>query len=113
MSRETITLEIKDLTQFARSLRAELPHKPSHVETLGLVARAAGYRNFQHLRARNAPKPVADEKLVARALEHFDDKGFFETLARQDAYSGLVPVGPVVAFAGTSGDERARDQSSR
>lgn len=78
MSRETISLEIKDLTQFARSLRAELPHKPSHVETLRLVARAAGYRNFQHLRARNAPKPVADDKLVARALEHFEDNGFLK-----------------------------------
>ncbi|MGH1413126.1 MAG: DUF2087 domain-containing protein [Pelagimonas sp.] len=75
MTRETITLEIKDLKKFAQILRTELPHKPSHVETLSLVARAAGYRNFQHLRAQNTPQPQADAKLVARAHEHFDPQG--------------------------------------
>ncbi|WP_299933107.1 DUF2087 domain-containing protein [uncultured Pelagimonas sp.] len=89
MTRETISLEIKDLKQFAKALRAELPNTPSHVETLGLVARAAGYRNFQHLRAQNTPKPVADDKLVARALEHFDDKGQLKRWPGKTRIQGL------------------------
>lgn len=75
MSRDTIQLTIPDLSRFAKALRAELETPPSHLETLGLLARAAGYRNYQHLRAAHEPAPLADQKRVARALAHFDGQG--------------------------------------
>lgn len=75
MSRDVISLTIPDLSAFAKALRAELPTPPSHLETLGLIARAAGFRNYQHLRARHAPVPAADPAQVARALRNFDPEG--------------------------------------
>lgn len=78
MSRDVIRLTIDDLSQFCKFLRAELPQAPGHAQMLGLVARAAGYRNYQHLRARNAPKPAADRKQVERALRCFGGRGLFE-----------------------------------
>ncbi len=78
MSRDVIQLTIDDLSQFCKTLRAELDQPPSHLETMGLVARAAGYRNFQHLRAQNAPKPAANRKHVDRALRNFDGRGQFD-----------------------------------
>ncbi|ANT59123.1 hypothetical protein AYJ57_01365 [Salipiger sp. CCB-MM3] len=73
--RETIPLAIDDLSGFARALRASLDAPPSHQQMLGLIARAAGYRNYQQLRAQAEPKPKADPKQVARALRHFDEHG--------------------------------------
>lgn len=78
MSRDVISLTIDDLSQFCKSLRAELPQAPGHAQMLGLVAKAAGYRNYQHLRARNTPKPPANRKQVDRALRCFDARGLFE-----------------------------------
>ena len=52
MTRDVISLQIDDLSHFARSLRAGLANPPSHLEMLGHIARAAGYRNYQHLRAK-------------------------------------------------------------
>jgi hypothetical protein len=54
MPRTQLSLEISDLSAFAKSLRdqiAGLEKKPGHVETLNIVSRAAGFRNFQHFRA--------------------------------------------------------------
>ncbi|APZ54342.1 DUF2087 domain-containing protein [Salipiger abyssi] len=75
MTRDVISLTIDDLSHFARSLRAGLASPPSHLEMLGQIARAAGYRNYQHLRASHAPAPQADRKRVERALRHFDGQG--------------------------------------
>lgn len=75
MSRDVIELKISDLSQFAKSLRGQLNDPPSHVETLAMIARAAGYRNYQHLRARHAPTPPVDAKRVERALGCFDGNG--------------------------------------
>ncbi|SDG25423.1 DUF2087 domain-containing protein [Alloyangia pacifica] len=74
-NRETIPLAIDDLSGFARALRAGLEAPPSHQQMLGLIAKAAGYRNFQHLRAGIVPAPKADVKAVSRALRHFDGQG--------------------------------------
>jgi hypothetical protein len=59
MSRETISLPVPDASAFAKNLRASLharsqtakPALPSHVELLNLLAHAAGFRNFQTLKA--------------------------------------------------------------
>lgn len=75
MTRDVISLTINDLSQFAKTLRSEIATPPSHLEMLGMVARAAGYRNYQHLRAAHTPSPKPDSKRVGRAARHFDDMG--------------------------------------
>ncbi|MCH2095307.1 MAG: DUF2087 domain-containing protein [Rhodobacteraceae bacterium] len=75
MSRDTFQVQITDLSKFAKSLRGELSNPPSHVEMLGLLARAAGYRNFQHLRAVNRPRPPVNHKKVTQAARYFDSAG--------------------------------------
>jgi len=75
MTRDVISLQIDDLSQFARSLRAGLANPPSHLEMLGQIARAAGYRNYQHLRAHRTPAPKPDAKRVEKALRYFDGQG--------------------------------------
>ncbi|NRB18504.1 MAG: DUF2087 domain-containing protein [Rhodobacteraceae bacterium] len=77
MTRDVIRLTLADLSQFTKSLRGLLPDPPSHVEMLNLVAQAAGYKNFQHLRATNTPTPPVDRGRVDRALRNFDAEGRF------------------------------------
>ena len=86
MSRIPIAYTSADVSALARSLREQivkLGETPSHVELLNMLARAAGYRNFQHLRigAEQAalptepPPPPADRTRVERVAGHFDDAG--------------------------------------
>lgn len=79
MSKEPLSLTIPDLSGFAKALRAGLAQPPSHLEMLGLIARAAGFRNYQHLKARLAevpPEPL-DDRAVTRAARFFDASGQF------------------------------------
>lgn len=71
MPRETIPFATDDLSAFARALRRALVTRepagpPSHVEMLNLIARAAGHRNFQALRAAR-PAPITPRAPLARA----------------------------------------------
>lgn len=86
MTRTPIPLFTPDLSAFARQTAAQLarsPTPPGHVEMLNILARAAGFRNFQHLRAAETARarldlPTAaptDHALVERALRHFDSAG--------------------------------------
>lgn len=85
MSKEAIPLLVADITPFARSLSLQLKDtdgKPSHLALLNMLARASGFRNYQHLRASEAAKgrladtaPQADFKRVEKCLEQFDDAG--------------------------------------
>ena len=91
MSRPHIPLPIQDLSTFSRALARQLSagadagQVPSHLALMNMLARAGGYRNFQHLRAVQAaegrlarpPEPEApvDLRLVEKALPHFDDQG--------------------------------------
>ncbi|WNG35535.1 DUF2087 domain-containing protein [Archangium violaceum] len=87
MSRLALPFEVADLSAFARSLRDQLEkleHKPSHLEMLNLLCRAAGFRNYQHFRADSearqrlaAPevKPLPDHQLVEKVARHFDGEG--------------------------------------
>ena len=77
--RQAISLTINDVAGFARALRAEAPDgEAGHQSWLNHIARAAGYRNFQHLSAvRKDAEPPADPGKVARALRWFDDRGRF------------------------------------
>lgn len=82
MSRDVISFTIDDLSAFTKSLRRALKTSPTEtpgqVEMLGHVARAAGYRNFQHLRSQHSPKPLANRKRVGRALRYFSDAGLWQ-----------------------------------
>lgn len=84
MPRDAIPLTIPDTAAFARALRDALaaePALPGHLALLGHIARAAGFRNWQHLRASVTPHPVAppeeapDPDRIARALRVFDAEG--------------------------------------
>lgn len=88
MSRTTLPFYAEDISAFARSLNAQLTttdHTPSHVELLNMLARSAGFRNFQHLRAQadarerlEAPQPAAvpvDFTLVQTLTKYFDANG--------------------------------------
>jgi hypothetical protein len=95
MPREAIAFTVPDVSAFARALgkslaerHARKPAPPSHVELLNMLARAAGQRNMQALRAA----PVASAAIAApssspmksdtplsanarKALAQFDDSG--------------------------------------
>lgn len=81
MSKDMISLTIPDVSGFAKALRSGLATPPSHLEMLGHIARAAGFRNWQHMRARltEAPQAVTDLKQVDRAARYFDSEGRFAT----------------------------------
>ena len=88
MSRFALSLQIPDLSGFARSLREQLgklPEPPGHVEMLNLLCRSAGFRNYQHckgvMEARqrlSAPVQAAepiDYAVIERAVRLFDAEG--------------------------------------
>lgn len=87
MSKQTLPLPVRDISAFAKALSAQLRAQddtPSHLALMNMLARSAGYRNFQHLRAahtagerldRPAVAEPVDHKLVARTLEQFDAGG--------------------------------------
>jgi hypothetical protein len=100
-----VPLRVADVSAFTKLLRQQLieaGEPPSHVSLLNMVARSAGYRNFQTLRRVGvqlpldtdraaslspvdptrsliAPKTDADgvplSRVVSRALTHFDVSG--------------------------------------
>lgn len=75
MTRTAQPLHISDLSDFARALHRQLPApQPTHLSLLNMLARAAGFQNYQHLHAQSAPK-AADPKRVAAALRYFDARG--------------------------------------
>src|SRR5688572_21927897 len=67
MPRSSVPLHADDISSFAKALSRQLsdahgrtPRPPGHVELLNMLARAAGFRNFQSLRVRPPPPlPVA------------------------------------------------------
>ena len=64
MPRQSIPLALADLSQFSRALGAQLAARPgeapSHLSLMNMLARAAGFRNFQHLRTGAEPAPELD-----------------------------------------------------
>ena len=77
MARAPVSLTIPDISAFARALRAGDPPE-GHQAWLNRIARAAGYRNYQHLSAlRRDVEPPADARKVARARQWFDAEGRF------------------------------------
>lgn len=90
MTRTPFAFHSPDISALARHLHQDLslaPVPPSHLTLLNLLARATGFRNFQHFRASakaglalsapaNAP---ADHSRVQAALRYFDGAGRLKT----------------------------------
>ena len=91
MPRTSLPFHAPDVAQLARTLRSQLAGRdglPGHVELLNMLARGAGYRNFQHFRSeagrtaalppQASPPPAedrGDERRAARLLRCFDAEG--------------------------------------
>ena len=85
MAKIPLSLQVEDMTVFARALSRQLgAESPPHLRLMTMVARAAGFQNLQHMRAAQAarhrldnradPAP-ADARTVERALAQFDAEG--------------------------------------
>lgn len=89
MAYQSVPLVAADVSQFAKTLRGELEQReslPGHQEMLNVLARAAGHRNYQALRAASTATPrlarSAEERPVLpltptarKALQQFDHDG--------------------------------------
>lgn len=95
MSRSVFPFVAEDVSALARALGREIKasgETPGHVQLLNMLARAVGYRNFQHFRAQKTAQghldalalaPRAEEGApatvdltrVARTARHFDAAG--------------------------------------
>lgn len=95
MSKQIHSLMVADLSAFAKTLREQIAGHdgtPSHVEMLTMLARAAGFRNYQHFKAINddvAPAEPVDLTLVEKVSRHFDAEG---VLMRWPAKNNLQPL---------------------
>ena len=87
MTRTAYAFQVTDISALAGSLTrqlAEAETPPGHLAMLNMLARGAGFRNFQHFRASHTaeaalasptPAEVTDFAQVARALRQFDAQG--------------------------------------
>jgi hypothetical protein len=75
MARELIAVTIPDISQLAKVLRRRLAIDVGHQTMLNLIAQAAGFRNFQHLKSQHEEIEPLDKRAVKRALEWFDNRG--------------------------------------
>ncbi len=99
MARDAIAFHVSDLAAFARALRKGLAEEgalPGHLGLLNHIARAGGFRNYQHLKARasaataaGAPPGPVDEKRLAQALRTFDAEGRMIRWPARTAMQGL------------------------
>ena len=75
MSRTVFPFHSDDISALARSLKGQIAacdHQPSHVELLNMLARAGGYRNFQHYRAQLAARDQLESRQPMSASESVD-----------------------------------------
>lgn len=81
MTRLLVPLSVADVSSFAKSLRTQFAERqeagkalPSHTEWLNLIARAAGVRNFQTLKAlaQTVPAPVPEVPPATPTQAGFD-----------------------------------------
>jgi hypothetical protein len=61
MTRDALSYSVGDISALARSLHRQLAAEaalPGHLALLNMLARGAGFRNFQHFRASATPTPA-------------------------------------------------------
>ncbi|WP_375404356.1 DUF2087 domain-containing protein [uncultured Sphingomonas sp.] len=101
MPKLSVPVAFGDVSDLARSLRAQLgvgSSPPSHLDLLNMLARAAGYRNHQNLRADAAARlevPPADAtpcdiRLVERVARQFDGFGQLVRLPARTSHQALA-----------------------
>lgn len=91
MARDETPLYIADISAFSKNLRAALGRRdtlPGHLEMLGLIASASGFRNYQQLRA-NAPETPALTGAASKAVRVFDANGRMARWPGQTTVQGL------------------------
>lgn len=92
MPREIVSVTIHDVSAFTKTLRSTLiegGELPGHTAMLAAVAKAAGYRNYQHLKAaRPAPASHTQSKQFERASRAFQN-GIMTRWPRQTAVQRL------------------------
>lgn len=91
MARDLISLNIPDLSSFAKARRSDMMRReefPSHAAFLSAIAKAAGFDNHQHLKAA---KPSASPKnpQLRKALAAFDAQGIMSRWPSQTSVQGL------------------------
>lgn len=92
MSKQELPFQVADIGALAKSLKSQLEAhegRAGHVQLLNMLARGAGFRNFQHYRAQAtaldrlenptpapaAPTAEVDLGRVRRLMRHFDPAG--------------------------------------
>jgi hypothetical protein len=91
MPREIRALTITDISTFTKILRKDLVERqqiPSHAAMLTLISKAAGYDNYQHLKATK-PTPNPTSKRFERAMRVFDDTGTMVRWPKKTAVQAL------------------------
>jgi hypothetical protein len=108
----SVPLRVDDVSAFCKNLRQRLVDSdvpaPSHLTLLNVIAKSAGYRNYQALRAAAAadpthtsvpPQPLTPPsgstlpKVIARALGHFDTAGRLTRFPLQRSVRDLALLG--------------------
>lgn len=90
MTRIALPYTAPDISALARQLEKELAastEPPGHLSLMNMLARGAGFRNFQHFRASAlaagkldaVPQPPPDMTRVAQARRYFDAEGRMTT----------------------------------
>lgn len=85
MTRDQIAFSVADLSLFTKALRRELQAAPKdigHLALMNMLARSAGFRNVQHLKAAQSrvadtalEEPRAEAAKVQAMLRYFDQEG--------------------------------------
>jgi hypothetical protein len=103
--KDTFPYSAPDIAQLAREVALAAQSLPalSHVQWLGVLAKAAGARNYQQWRAQSQQRPIAAlaptaaeppaaaiPKTVSKALGHFDDQGRLTRWPTQFSIQRLV-----------------------
>ena len=95
MSRDLIPLQISDLSGFTTQLRKQLAQNnnlPGQLAFLGMIARAAGFRNYQHLHSQaDKSRPLSKDsaKKLDRALRVFNKTAKMSHWPASTAIQGL------------------------
>lgn len=93
MPRDIHAITIPDISTFTKALRNSLKQHdgvPGHTKLLTLIAKAAGYDNYQHLRAaKPGTSKATHSKQLEKALRVFDADGIMTRWPNQTAVQGL------------------------
>lgn len=93
MTRSPLPLVIEDVSAFAQSMRKNWPdEQPTHAQLLSLIAKTAGYRNHQHLKAEtplDAGVSKDAERRINDALRVFDTDGVMTRWPKKTSVQAL------------------------